>query len=35
MKKGDVLKTSIFQVQKTSIQVSFWRAPTHTDIIEI
>ena len=34
MRKTDVLKTSIFNVKKTCLQVSFWSAPTHADIIE-
>ena len=30
----DVLKTSIFYIWKICLQVSFWGASTHADIIE-
>ena len=30
----NVLTTVIFQIKKIRLQVSFWQAPTHTDIIE-
>ena len=31
--KGDILKNSIFYVQKVCLQVRFWGAPTHADSI--
>ena len=35
MKKFDVLKTSILQIQKIRPLVNFLRSPTHEDIIEL
>ena len=32
--KADCIETLIFIVQKICLQVSFWRATDHTDIIE-
>ena len=34
LRKSDVLKTSILKILKVCLQVSFWAAPTHADIIE-
>ena len=34
LRKTDVLKTSILEVQKICLQVSFWRVPAHADVIQ-
>ena len=34
LRKTDVVKTSIFQVEEIVLQISFWGHPTNADIIE-
>ena len=34
LRKMDIAKTSVFQVWKIRLQVTFWGAPSHLDIID-